>query len=234
MLSSSKGKVRGCGLSSGRGSCHIKCVGGVIKPVGGRGRHVLPLPIFQVVGEKINFSATSIGGGSTLMGIPPLSGGISGGRRSRTPSPHARQSHTSSPIATSSLLSSQVATPTTKTGHAHHQDHAPIQAPRNSRKRAWHGGMADVSPTNQQASLTPEKFQVPVQMLNSLAAEGAAASSGHMTGHMTSQEEAEMMSPQEKKKRVKRRNSSVSGSPLDDQGTVGTPKCGHPEIRTSC
>lgn len=59
-------------------------------------------------------------------------------------------------------------------------------------------------------------------MLNTLAAEGAATTSpsGHMTGHVTPDmgSQGHDMGDQEPKKKIKRRNSSISGSPLNDQG----------------
>ena len=92
--------------------------------------------------------------------------------------------------------------------------------------RVW----SDMSPGNQPVSLTPDQFQLPVNMLDSLAAKGAASTTA--AGHVISQDVAQQgvgASPEQqgsevsgrRRKRVKRRNSSVSGSPIGDQGMYG-------------
>lgn len=169
-------------------------------------------PPLQLLGEKVTISAP----------YPTDSG---------TPSPHA---HGSSPasISNSTLLSAQVAA----SNHAHSSpgSSTPSSAfqgntPQLPLKRAWHGGVvSEVSPLGQHSSLTPDQFQVPVRMLNSLAAEGAATTtspSGHMTGHATPDMGSQGQDGEPKRKKMKRRNSSISGSPLDDQGELEARAC---------
>lgn len=150
----------------------------------------------KILGERVNLGASF----PQQQQQQGLSGMLPGDASySQTPSPIPR-TNSPSPFVNSSLLSAQVANHTPQDGGSTSSSGSP-------QKRAWpEGVIPDTSPLGQRASLTPDQFQLPVSMLNSLAAEGGA--SGGV---------AEGLESTAHKKKAKRRSSSISGSPLDDQ-----------------
>ena len=188
----------------------------------------------QLTGERIHINPAVLqqGGNSPLPSWSPTP--------SSSPSPLSHgHTPTITPTSSSNLLTSHVAANHTPSGSNHtplvaqEGGHTPMgvfgaDTPTFLQKRVWQEGVAS-GLESQPVSLTPDQFQVPVEMLNSLAAEGAggAPSSSSSMGHVTPQgamplQESGGMGTRAgeggKKKGVRRRNSSISGSPLGDQG----------------
>ena len=156
---------------------------------------------------------------------------------SRTPSPHAHMA-TSTPPSASNLLSSQVAPDHTHSqlaqGHygqdSRNLSSAKVSSLSNSSSlyessssqptiKGVEQRGAFTSPICEGGNLTPDQFQLPVQMLNTLSGEGTLSSSGHVTNESSPvNNDSSPVATDSVRGKPRRRSSSVTGSPLDDQG----------------